>query len=84
MVKPESKLIEKEAGRMANDLKSLVDSLPDGSHLLCVGHTPFVETLVYGLTGKAINPLGECEGVEIEAEIEAENFFTRSYYEHRL
>ncbi len=89
VVKPESSLIEEEAERMANDLKNLVNALPDGSHLLCVGHTPFVETLIYGLTGKVIDPLSECEGVEVEAEIVADTFFTKSVdvkrvYELRL
>lgn len=84
VVKPESSLIEEEAGRMANDLKDMVDALPDGSHLLLVGHTPFVETLIYGLTGKVIDPLAECEGVEIEVEIDSEAFFTKSIYELRL
>lgn len=84
VVKPESDLIEEEAGRMANDLKNLVNALPDGSRLLCVGHTPFVETLVYGLTGKVIDPLGECEGVEIEAEIDSETFYTKQVHELRL
>lgn len=84
VVKPESALIEEEAGRMANDLKNLVDSLPEGSHLLCVGHTPFVETLIYGLTSRVINPLSECEGVEIEAEIDSKTFFAKHVKELRL
>ncbi|HPN15030.1 MAG TPA: histidine phosphatase family protein [bacterium] len=84
VVKPESDLIEEEAGRMANDLKDLVSSLPEGSHLLCVGHTPFVETLIYGLTGEVIDPLAECEGVEIEAEIDSETFFAKHVHELRL
>lgn len=44
---------------------NLLADIPDGGRGLAVGHTPIVEKAVAGLTGRRIEPLGECEGVVI-------------------
>ncbi|HEX6230257.1 MAG TPA: histidine phosphatase family protein [Actinomycetota bacterium] len=44
-------------------LGELVARVPDGGRGLAVGHTPLIEHAVEGLTGRTIEPLGECEGV---------------------
>ncbi|MFB3737552.1 MAG: histidine phosphatase family protein [Candidatus Velamenicoccus archaeovorus] len=41
----------------------LLQRVPDGARGLAVGHTPLIERAVLGLTGRRIEPLGECEGV---------------------
>ena len=80
---PDHPLIVEEANRMRKDLQELLASLPDGSHLLCVGHTPFLECLIFGLTDKVIAPLTECEGVEIET-LEEDEVGFRLTYQFRL
>lgn len=49
-----------ELGRV---LAALVAEVPEGGRGLAVGHTPLIEKAVEGLTGRSIEPLGECEGV---------------------
>ena len=50
---------------MVRDVLAL---LPDGGRALAVSHTPLIEKAVLGLTGRAIEPLAECEGVLIVEE----------------
>jgi broad specificity phosphatase PhoE len=56
------------AKHMGEALRSVLDSLPDGSRALIVGHTPFNELAVYGLTGLAIAPLAKGAGVMVTQE----------------
>jgi len=44
-------------------LRSVLSSVPEGGRGLAVGHTPLIEKAVRDLTGRAIRPLAECEGV---------------------
>lgn len=33
-----------------------------------MGHSPLIEAAVYGLTGRVVDPLNECEGVLVQEE----------------
>ena len=48
---------------MASGLRALLDRVPDGARGLAVSHTPLVERGAFGLTGREIEPLRECEGI---------------------
>jgi len=41
----------------------LLARIPEGARGLAVGHTPLIEKATEGLTGRVVEPLGECEGV---------------------
>jgi len=49
----------------AEVVADLFGRVPDGGRGLAVGHTPLLERAVEALTGVAIRPLGECEGVRL-------------------
>ena len=49
----------------ADVVAGLFDRVPNGGRALVVGHTPLLERAVEGLTGSAIRPLAECEGVRL-------------------
>jgi broad specificity phosphatase PhoE len=57
-----------DSARLAGTVRELITGLPEGSRGLAVGHTPLIEAAVLALTGEAIEPLRECEGVLIEEE----------------
>lgn len=48
-------------------VRALVERLPDDGLGLAVGHTPFVERAMTGLTGEEPEPFAECEGILIIA-----------------
>ena len=50
---------------LAKGLRALLDELPDGGRALAISHTPFVERAAFGLTGREVDPMGECEGIAI-------------------
>ena len=50
---------------MAGVVSALLDTITDGGRALAVGHTPLIEHAVLGLTGRELEPLGECEGVRL-------------------
>ena len=50
---------------MAAGVRTLLDSVPDGGVGLAVGHTPFVERAMTGLTGREPEPFAECEGIRV-------------------
>ena len=56
-------LVAEEAPLLADAVRRLLADTPDGGTALAVGHTPMLEAAVYALTGTAIDPLEECEGV---------------------
>ena len=58
-------LVSGEATRLADVVKMLFEQVPNDGSGLAVGHSPLIETAVYGLTGLIIQPLAECEGVTI-------------------
>lgn len=55
-------LVREEAERLASELRTLLNELPEGSYGLAIGHSPLTECAIYGLTGKLYAPLNECEG----------------------
>jgi phosphohistidine phosphatase SixA len=61
-------LVEAEGGRLAGVLAGLVERVPEGGRALAVGHSPLIEAGVLGLTGRVVEPLGECEGVALTLE----------------
>jgi phosphohistidine phosphatase SixA len=52
---------------MAACVRALVERLPEGGLGLAVGHTPFVERAMIGLTGEEPGPFAECEGIRVTA-----------------
>jgi phosphohistidine phosphatase SixA len=50
---------------MAGVVSALLDTVAEGERALAVGHTPLIERAVLGLTGRELEPLGECEGVRL-------------------
>jgi phosphohistidine phosphatase SixA len=48
---------------MAAGVRALLDEVPDGGVGLAISHTPFVERAAFGLTGREVQPMRECEGV---------------------
>lgn len=62
----ENALVISESERMATEFRALCSSLPGHANLLGIGHTPFVECLVLGLTGNVFDPFRECEGVILD------------------
>lgn len=54
--------------RLVRGVRKILAEVPDGGRGLVVGHTPLIEKAVRELTGQAIEPLRECEGVLLEEE----------------
>ena len=50
---------------LAAGVRALLDQIPDGGLALAISHTPLVERSAFGLTGREIAPLSECEGVMV-------------------
>jgi phosphohistidine phosphatase SixA len=50
---------------MAAGVRTLLASVPEGGVGLAVGHTPFVERAMIGLTGREPAPFAECEGIRV-------------------
>lgn len=61
-------LVEEESARLANATRELLADIPEGGRGLAVGHSPLIEAALYGLTGRVVEPLKECEGILIEEE----------------
>jgi broad specificity phosphatase PhoE len=65
---PDPGLVDEEAERLARGAMRLLAEVPEGRRGLAIGHSPLIEAAVYGLTGRVIDPLRECEGVLLEEE----------------
>jgi phosphohistidine phosphatase SixA len=50
---------------MAEGVRTLFAAVPEGGIGLAVGHTPFVERAMTGLTGLEPRPFAECEGIRV-------------------
>lgn len=48
---------------MAAGVRALLDRLCDDERGLAISHTPLVERAAFGLSGREILPLAECEGI---------------------
>ena len=50
---------------MAAGVRALLDQIPAGGLGLAISHTPLVERAAFGLTGREVEPMRECEGLLI-------------------
>jgi phosphohistidine phosphatase SixA len=50
---------------MAAGVHALLAAVPEAGVGLAVGHTPFVERAMIGLTGHQPSPFAECEGIRV-------------------
>jgi phosphohistidine phosphatase SixA len=50
---------------MAVGIRTLLAAVPEGGVGLAVGHTPFVERAMTGLTGREPEPFAELEGIRV-------------------
>ena len=50
---------------LAAGVRALLDQIPAGGLALAISHTPLVERAAFGLTGREVPAMGECEGVMI-------------------
>jgi len=48
---------------MAAGVRSLLDQIPEGGTAVAFSHTPFVQRAAFGLTGREIDEMSECEGI---------------------
>ena len=64
----EPQLAQDISTKAAASFRMWVDALPDGAHALVIGHSPFMELIVYGLFGTVLPQLGFCEGFVITDE----------------
>ena len=56
-------LVERDSWLLGAALRQVVESLPDRTRVLVVGHSPTNEAAVLGLAGRVVPPLGKGEGV---------------------
>lgn len=59
-------LLQEESSRLAAEVQRLIVEIPENARGLAIGHSPLIEAAVYGITGRVIEPLAECEGVVLE------------------
>jgi len=50
---------------MAAGIRALFDQIPAGGRALAISHTPLVERAAFGLTGREVDAMRECEGLLI-------------------
>ena len=50
---------------LAEGVRILLAAVPEGGIGLAVGHTPFVERAMTGLSGREPSPFAECEGIRM-------------------
>ena len=50
---------------LAAGVRALLDQVPEGGLALAISHTPLVERAVFGITGREVGAMSECEGVMI-------------------
>ena len=58
-------LVAAESQRLAGVVSGLFGDVPEGTTALAVGHSPLIEAAVFGLTGAIVEPLRECEGINL-------------------
>jgi broad specificity phosphatase PhoE len=61
-------LVESESRLLADALKAVFARISDGASALVVGHSPMQEAAVFGLTGRAVEPLAKGAGVRVVEE----------------
>jgi len=55
-------LVREESTRLAAELREILSTLPEGAYAFAIGHTPLIESAIYGITSKTPDPLTELEG----------------------
>ena len=50
---------------LAAGIRALLDQIPEAGLALAISHTPFVERAAFGLTGREVAPMSECEGIMV-------------------
>jgi phosphohistidine phosphatase SixA len=48
---------------MAAGVRTLFEQMPEEGRALAISHTPLVERAAFGLTGREVEPMRECEGI---------------------
>jgi phosphohistidine phosphatase SixA len=48
---------------MAAGIRALFDQIPAGGRALAISHTPLVERAAFGLSGREVDAMRECEGL---------------------
>jgi Histidine phosphatase superfamily (branch 1) len=64
-------LVAEDSERLGAALRRILDTLPDGSRALVVGHSPTNEAAVLGLTGETVPPLAKGAGLRVVASDDA-------------
>jgi hypothetical protein len=64
-------LVERDSSVLGLALHRVFEAFGEGDRALVVGHSPFNEAAVLGLTGQVIPPLGKGEGVLIVEEADS-------------
>lgn len=59
-------LVDQESSRMSEAVHQLLVEVPEGARGLAIGHSPLIEAAAFGLTGRVLEPLDECEGILLE------------------
>ncbi|MGH3081092.1 MAG: histidine phosphatase family protein [Gaiellaceae bacterium] len=60
-------LVAEDSERLGAALRRVLDYVPEGGHVLVVGHSPTNEAAVLGLTGEIVAPLAKGDGVLVIA-----------------
>jgi broad specificity phosphatase PhoE len=66
----EPELTNEIASKAASSFRRWLSTLPNGTHALVVGHSPFMELIPYGLFNSVLKQLQPCEGFCISEENE--------------
>jgi broad specificity phosphatase PhoE len=59
-------LVDQESTRLSDAVRQLLVEVPEGARGLAIGHSPLIEAAAFGLTGRVLEPLDECEGILLE------------------
>lgn len=59
-------LVDQESSRLSEAVHQLLVEVPEGARGLAIGHSPLIEAAAFGLTGRVLEPLDECEGILLE------------------
>ena len=59
-------LVDQESSRLSEAVRQLLVEVPEDARGLAIGHSPLIEAAAFGLTGRVLEPLDECEGILLE------------------
>jgi broad specificity phosphatase PhoE len=66
--KADSEFVDSECKALADALREIFGDVSEGGRALVVGHSPMQEAAVFGLTGRAVEPLSKGAGVLVVEE----------------